>query len=211
VSHTLENWSAAAGLAGWTACTVVPAVARAVGSGVDVAESSESGRRKPITTTSAISTISAATPDPATPHSGSRRRIAGRGGVGRERARMVTWRLIGAGGITPCRRSSAHNWLLEPLGCGMANPMRRPCTDTDSVIDAADAEPNPAARWKMYLDIELCFFGPDGEHPIIPLALRVNYTLAQPWVSGPLDTDGISGGRHYDWITVDVQARPGGS
>ncbi len=105
----------------------------------------------------------------------------------------------------------AHNWVLEPLGCGMANPMRRPCADVDHLIDAADHEPDLDARRKMYLDIELQFFGPEGEHPIIPLALRTNYVLAQPWISGPLDTDGLSGGRHYDWIVVDMQAKPDGS
>ncbi|NDJ78995.1 MAG: hypothetical protein GYB65_22315, partial [Chloroflexi bacterium] len=62
-------------------------------------------------------------------------------------------------------------------------------------------------RAELYAQAENLLYGPDGEFPLIPLFLRIDYHLRQPWLDGPFATDGTFGGPHYDWYTVDVGAR----
>jgi oligopeptide transport system substrate-binding protein len=101
----------------------------------------------------------------------------------------------------------ASNWVGDVLSCEMQPPTKRPCTEVDDLITQAAAESDPAARAALYYDIEERFFGPEGEHPIIPLYLGGGYALFKPWLSGPLATDGFFGGTHYDWRTIDRAAQ----
>ncbi len=104
----------------------------------------------------------------------------------------------------------ADAWLEMILHCNtpMLEPERlRPCSTTDDLLDQAAAESDPATRAALYAEIEERFFGPEGEHPIIPLFMRVDYLLRQLWVDAPLETDGLFGGVHYDWVTVDQAAQ----
>jgi ABC-type transport system substrate-binding protein len=100
-----------------------------------------------------------------------------------------------------------NNWVHDVLHCD-ANPrMKRPCAEVDDLILAAAAETDPEARIEMYREVEEAFFGPEGEVPFIPIFLRVGYTGVKPWYNGPFETDGLFGGPHWDYRTIDIEAQ----
>ena len=101
----------------------------------------------------------------------------------------------------------AQNWVGDVLACESENTFKRPCSEVDDLIAQAAREPDPAIRVELYYRIEDLFFGREGEHPIIPLATSLALVLRQPWVNAPLATDGLFGGAHYDWFTIDVEIR----
>ncbi|MEW6580156.1 MAG: peptide ABC transporter substrate-binding protein [Chloroflexota bacterium] len=104
--------------------------------------------------------------------------------------------------------NDANNWVNDVLGCGsLHNDMKRPCSDVDELIRAAMSESDPDTRIAQYAQIEERFFGADGLVPIIPLSMPVGYVLLKPWFSAPVETDGIYGGEHYDYYTVDQAAQ----
>lgn len=82
----------------------------------------------------------------------------------------------------------------------------RPCTATDDLIDQAARETDPTIRADLYRQIEAAFFGPDGEFPIAPLYLRVNYVLVKSWYTGPFETD-THFGVHWDAYSIDMAAK----
>ena len=89
----------------------------------------------------------------------------------------------------------ANNWVFDSgLGCESENRYLRPCSEVDDLIAQAARESDPAVRTELYYRIEEMFFGPEGEHPMIPLMLRVD-PLFKPWYSGPFETDGRSAAR----------------
>jgi oligopeptide transport system substrate-binding protein len=85
--------------------------------------------------------------------------------------------------------------------------IQRPCTEADTLLAQAAAEPDPQIRADLYRQIEELWFGPEGEFPVIPLFTRRNYMLHQPWITGPFDTDWTPWGPHYDWYTIDAVAQ----
>jgi ABC-type oligopeptide transport system substrate-binding subunit len=97
----------------------------------------------------------------------------------------------------------ANNWVGDVLACESENTFKRPCSEVDDLIDQAARESDPDMRIELYYRIEEMFFGPEGEHPVIPLYMQLGYSLTKPWVEGPFDTDGLFGGPHYDWRTID--------
>ncbi len=101
----------------------------------------------------------------------------------------------------------ANNGLGDILACEGENQMLRPCAEVDDLIMQAAREPDPAARVELYYTIEEAFFGPEGEQPIIPLFLEMNYILHQPWLTGPFDTDAIFSGVHYSYYSIDQAAQ----
>lgn len=102
----------------------------------------------------------------------------------------------------------ANNWVFDSgLGCESENRYLRPCSEVDDLIAQAARESDPAIRTELYYRIEEMFFGPEGEHPMIPLMLRVDPLLFKPWYSGPFETDGLFGGPHYDWRSIDQEAQ----
>ena len=101
----------------------------------------------------------------------------------------------------------AHNWVGDVVGCEGPNLFRRPCAAVDDLIWQATVESDIVARMALYLDIEERFFGEEGEHPMIPLGMVANYVIRKPWVDGPFMTDGLFGGMHYDWYTIDQEAQ----
>jgi ABC-type oligopeptide transport system substrate-binding subunit len=102
----------------------------------------------------------------------------------------------------------ANNWVFDSgLGCESENRYLRPCSEVDDLIAQAARESDPAVRTELYYRIEEMFFGPEGEHPMIPLMLRVDPLLFRAWYSGPFETDGLFGGPHYDWRSIDQEAQ----
>ncbi len=104
--------------------------------------------------------------------------------------------------------NDANNWVNDVLGCAsLHNDMKRPCSEVDDLIRAAMIESDPDTRIAQYAQIEEMFFGAEGLVPIIPLSMPVSYVLHKPWFSAPVETDGIYGGKHFDYYTVDQAAQ----
>jgi oligopeptide transport system substrate-binding protein len=109
----------------------------------------------------------------------------------------------------------AHDWIMPVLYCGADNYFKRPCTQVDDLLEQAAAAVDLPLREALYARATARFFGDstgrrpiEGEYPLIPLYQRVEHLLRQPWVSGPLATDGMSGGGiHLDWITINPAAQ----
>lgn len=101
----------------------------------------------------------------------------------------------------------ANNYVGDVLGCGSGQPFNRPCTAIDDLIDQAAAASDVLTRTDLYRDIEDRFFGPDGEHPMIPMFMSGTLSLHKPWYNGPFGTDGVFGVPHFDWYTIDQAAQ----
>lgn len=102
----------------------------------------------------------------------------------------------------------ANNWVFDAgLACESENRYLRPCSEVDDLIMAAARESDAQTRREMYYQIEEMFFGYEGLHPMIPLMLRIDPVLFKPWYTGPFETDGLFGGPHYDWRSIDQEAQ----
>ena len=101
----------------------------------------------------------------------------------------------------------ANNWVGDVLHCESENTFKRPCTEVDDLITQAAQENDPDLRNELYYRVEEMFFGPEGEHPVITLYMRLDYSLQKPWYSGPFETDGLFGGPHYNYRTIDQEAQ----
>lgn len=102
----------------------------------------------------------------------------------------------------------ANNWFYDVgIHCEAQNDFMRPCSEVDDLILEAQTEGDPERRVELYRQIEEAFFGYDGEFPIMPLYGRAQYIQIKPWVDAPIATDGIVGGYHYDWWSVDQAAQ----
>ncbi|MBI5929517.1 MAG: peptide ABC transporter substrate-binding protein [Chloroflexi bacterium] len=101
----------------------------------------------------------------------------------------------------------SHNFVGDVLSCNVANRFMRPCGPVDDLIAEAAAETDGGVRTQLYAEIEDLFFGEEGEFPFIPLYTPGSYVMFQPWYTGPFDTDGISGGSHWDARTIDMAAK----
>lgn len=107
----------------------------------------------------------------------------------------------------------ANNWVGDVISCYRDNDFLRPCSEIDDLIEAAARETDPEKRNQLYFEIEALLFGrqegtqvvQDGEIPFIPLALSSGFSLVKPWYTGPFATDGIIGGAHWDWRSVDQE------
>jgi len=106
--------------------------------------------------------------------------------------------------------ADANNWVNEVLYCEGQNDFTRPCSEVDDLIVQAARESDPEARIELYYRIEEGLFGPEGVQPIIPLFLRLDYVLLKPWYQAPVETDGLFGGAHWDWRTIDQEAQTAG-
>jgi oligopeptide transport system substrate-binding protein len=107
----------------------------------------------------------------------------------------------------------ANNWVGDVISCFKDNNFNRPCTEVDDLIQAAARELDPERRNERYFEIESLLFGrmengevvADGEIPFIPLSQSSGFSLVQPWYTGPFGTDGIIGGQHWDWRSIDQE------
>lgn len=105
----------------------------------------------------------------------------------------------------------ANNYLNDVLYCTSKNDYsHRPCSAVDDLILQSAREPDPQKRVEMYSAIENDFFGRDGVFPIIPLLVERSYALVKPWYTGPFETDGIVGGRHWNSYSIDQSAQRAG-
>ena len=97
-----------------------------------------------------------------------------------------------------------NNWVSDVLYC--LNPLDtlRPCTETDDLIKEAREEGDPARRIELYRQIETNFFGEGGEHPIIPIWLRIGFAAIHSWVDR---IPAIYGGAQYYNYSIDQAAQ----
>jgi oligopeptide transport system substrate-binding protein len=103
--------------------------------------------------------------------------------------------------------ADANNWVNEVLYCEGQNDFTRPCSEVDDLIIEAAQESDPERRIELYYRIEEMLFGPEGVFPIVPLFLRLDYVLVKPWYDVPIETDGLFGGAHWDWRSIDSEAQ----
>lgn len=101
----------------------------------------------------------------------------------------------------------ANNWVNDVLHCEGENTFKRPCSEVDDLITQASMENDPDVRIELYYRIEEQFFGPEGDFPILPIFMRLDYSLHKPWFTGPFETDGLFGGSHFDWRSIDQEAQ----
>jgi oligopeptide transport system substrate-binding protein len=114
------------------------------------------------------------------------------------------WHPIGWGPDYP----DSNNWVGDILKCDIDNAFTsRPCSEVDDVIQQAREETDPATREELYAQIEDMFFGSEGIFPAAPIRLVASYALYQPYIEGPIETDGQVGGEHYDYYTIDKAAQ----
>lgn len=98
----------------------------------------------------------------------------------------------------------ANNWVNDVLSCeSIQNDTARPCSEVDDLIIQAAQESNSELRQEMYYRIEEMFFGEEGMHPIIPLYMPLSYALVRPYYTVPYETDGIFGGVHWNYRSID--------
>jgi hypothetical protein len=96
--------------------------------------------------------------------------------------------------------------VSDALGCESWNPYKRPCTEIDDLVSQAASEFDPPVRTGLYREIEERLFGIDGEFPVAPLLMPAMWVLSKPWIN-TVPGDGIFGGPHMDWITIDQEAQ----
>jgi oligopeptide transport system substrate-binding protein len=105
----------------------------------------------------------------------------------------------------------ANNWVFDAgLHCESSNDFMRPCEEVDDMIYEAQTEGDPEVRAQMYAEIEEAFFGYEGTYPIMPLFMRANFWQLKPWLDKPIETDGLFGGEHWDWISIDSELQAEG-
>ncbi len=97
-----------------------------------------------------------------------------------------------------------NNWVGDVLGCENEPTSKRECTETDELIVQAREEADPEARVALYADIEERFFGPEGEMPIAPLFLRIEYRARHHWLQN--DVALFGGQQWYNWV-IDWEAK----
>lgn len=104
--------------------------------------------------------------------------------------------------------SDAHNFLFDiNMHCETWNWSRAACTAWDDLVREAQYEIDPTRRRELYYQAEEMMFGYEGEFRMIPLYMPVTPLLVKSWVDYPVDTDGIIGGQHFDWVTIDQVAQ----
>lgn len=98
----------------------------------------------------------------------------------------------------------AHNWYFDAgLHCESSNDLLRPCGEVDEKILQAQMETDPEVRASLYREISEDFFDYDGDYPVMPLYMSAGFVQIKPWLERAVETDGLFGGVHYDWVTID--------
>ncbi|UCC87198.1 MAG: peptide ABC transporter substrate-binding protein, partial [Anaerolineales bacterium] len=97
-----------------------------------------------------------------------------------------------------------NNWVGDVLWCKQVSREKRTCNETDDLIVQARQEPDPQRRIELYRQIEEMFFGPQGEIPFFPVAMRTTVVARHTWLDR---TPARFGGEQwYNW-SIDQQAQ----
>ncbi|MFN2147779.1 MAG: peptide ABC transporter substrate-binding protein [Anaerolineales bacterium] len=104
--------------------------------------------------------------------------------------------------------ADANNMLGDVLWCEGENRSKRSCNELDDLIIEARLETDPATRVELYRELEDGFFGREGEFPLFPIFLRIQYAPQHSWLNRPLSLFG--GQQVYNYIidqTAQLAAR----
>jgi oligopeptide transport system substrate-binding protein len=97
-----------------------------------------------------------------------------------------------------------NNWVGDVLWCRIATRQKRSCNEIDLLIVQARQESDPQRRIELYRQIEELFFGPEGEMPIFPIALRTHRVARHTWLDhSPVP---FGGEQWYTW-TIDQKTQ----
>lgn len=88
---------------------------------------------------------------------------------------------------------------------------QRPCTAVDTLFDSLLMENDPEKRQTLIFAIEEALFGEEGEFPVAPLFVPIDYFLVKPWLTGPFQIDGVLGMTHWDAYHVDMELKDSSS
>ncbi len=98
-----------------------------------------------------------------------------------------------------------NNWVGDVIWCGNAeNRYKRPCSEADDLIVQARESTDPQERIELYRQIEEMFFGPEGEVPFFPIAVRINYVAQHSWYER---IPALFGGQQVYNQTIDQAAQ----
>lgn len=98
-----------------------------------------------------------------------------------------------------------NNWVGDVLWCGSPGfGFKRACSAVDDLIVEARTEQDPARRIEMYAQIEEMFFGPEGEFPMAPLFIRIQYVAQWNWYT---NIPALFGGNQFYNYTIDQEAQ----
>ncbi|MBN1287290.1 MAG: hypothetical protein JXB47_17960 [Anaerolineae bacterium] len=97
---------------------------------------------------------------------------------------------------------AVYNWLGDGMHCEARPETRRACSPIDERIALLYRRIDPDARAQLVREIEEGFFGAEGEMPVAPWYAGVALRAFQPWYGAPVDTDGLFGGFHLDWVIL---------
>jgi oligopeptide transport system substrate-binding protein len=97
-----------------------------------------------------------------------------------------------------------NNWVGDVLWCKQFIREKRTCNEIDDLIVEARQEPDPQRRVELYHQIEELFFGPEGEIPFFPIAMRTTVVARHAWLDRTPTPFG--GEQWYNW-TIDQQAQ----
>lgn len=97
-----------------------------------------------------------------------------------------------------------NNWVGDVLWCENNNQFLRPCTQVDDWIVQARMSSDSSERSQLYRMIEEAFFGEEGEFPLAPIYLRIQYVARHEWLNR---TPALFGGDQWWTWQIDTQMR----
>jgi ABC-type oligopeptide transport system substrate-binding subunit len=98
-----------------------------------------------------------------------------------------------------------NNWVGDVLHClNSENRQKRPCSEADELIQAANTVSSQEERWELYRQVERTFFGEEAVEPISPLFVRANYALRQGWLAY---SPAHFGGEQYDTYLINDELK----
>jgi ABC-type transport system substrate-binding protein len=96
-----------------------------------------------------------------------------------------------------------NNWVGDVLWCDSATPTKRACSEVDELILEARNEQDQSRRVELYREIEEGLFGSEGEMPIMPVLLRLNFQAVHSWYDF---VPALFGGSQFYNYSIDVDA-----
>jgi oligopeptide transport system substrate-binding protein len=98
-----------------------------------------------------------------------------------------------------------NNWVGDVLHCvNSENRQKRPCSQADELIQAANSAASQEERWDLYRQVERMLFGESAVEPISPLFVRADYVLRQGWLSY---SPAHFGGEQYDAYLINDELK----
>jgi ABC-type oligopeptide transport system substrate-binding subunit len=98
----------------------------------------------------------------------------------------------------------AENYFAILACDGSENRQRRPCSEVDQQIRAAEQSASLADRPELYREIERAFFAQGGIEPLTPLYTRARFIMRHVWLDY---SPAAFGGEQYDTYRVSWEEK----